>query len=113
MSEASSRPAHFAVLAVCLGAIAWASPLPQRVTDSDIYQATAAQGVVMDCSDIHCFRVLVPWLLGPLPGSSIVKWKIYAVVCNAAAAVEVRFPGFIAKHRNRLGVRIRFTVHPA
>lgn len=89
MSDGVQRLAHFAGLALCLGAIAWASPLPQRVTDRDVYEATAAHGVVFDCSDLHCFRVLVPWVLGPLPGPSIVKWKAYSVVCNAAAAVAV------------------------
>ena len=62
---------------------------PPRITDRDVYEATAAHGVVYDCSDLHCFRVLVPWILGPLPGSSILKWKAYAVVSNAAAAVAV------------------------
>ena len=89
MNAGTQRLAHFATLALCLGAIAWASPLPQRVTDRDVYEATAAHGVVLDCSDIHCFRVLVPWLLGPLPGASILKWKVYAVVSNAAAGVAV------------------------
>jgi len=89
VNERVQRLAQFAALAVCLGAIAGLSPLPQRVTDRDIYEATAAHGVVYDCSDIHCFRVLVPWILGPLPGASIVKWKTYAVLCNAAAAVAV------------------------
>ena len=89
MSDGVQRLAHFAGVALCLGAIAWASPVPQRVTDRDVYEATAAHGVVFDCSDLHCFRVLVPWVLGPLPGSSIVKWKAYSVVCNAAAAVAV------------------------
>ena len=89
MRTVGPRVAHFSALAICLGAIAWASPLPPRVTDRDVYEATAAHGVVRDCSDLHCFRVLVPWILGPLPGPSLVKWKAYAVVCNAAAAVAV------------------------
>jgi hypothetical protein len=89
VSEVRRRLAHFAAMALCLGAIAWASPLPQRVTDRDVYEATAAHGVVFDCSDIHCFRVLVPWILAPLPGASLVKWKAYAVVANAAAGVAV------------------------
>ena len=59
------------------------------MTDRDVYEATAAHGVVFDCSDIHCFRVLVPWLLAPLPGPSILKWKAYAVLSNAAAGVAV------------------------
>ena len=91
MTDSKTALTAFALFAVLLGLIAWGSPLPQRVTDRDVYEATAAHGVVRDCSDIHCFRVLVPWLLGPLPGSSILKWKMYAVVCNAAAAVAVFF----------------------
>lgn len=89
MTGAVRRLAHAAAVTVCLGAIAWASPLPRRVTDRDVYEASAAHVIVVDCSDIHCFRVLVPWVLGRLPGASIVKWKVYAVVANAAAAVAV------------------------
>lgn len=89
MNDGVRRLVHFAAVALCLGVIAWASPLPQRVTDRDVYEATAAHGVVYDCSDLHCFRVLVPWVLGSLPGPSIVKWKAYSVLCNAAAAVAV------------------------
>lgn len=89
MTDRSRRLAHIAALALCLGAIAWASRLPQRLTDRDVYEATAAHGVVYDCSDLPCFRVLVPWVLGPIPAASIVKWKTYAVLCNAAAAAAV------------------------
>lgn len=89
MNDGIRRLTHFVALAICLGAIAWASPAPQRVTDRDVYEATETHGVVLDCSDIHCFRVLVPWVLAPLPGASLVKWKIYAVLSNAAAAVAV------------------------
>jgi len=81
--------AYFAVCAVALGAIAAASPAPDRVTDRDVYEATATHGVVPDCSDLQCFRVLVPWILGPLPGRSTLKWKAYAVVCSSATAVAV------------------------
>jgi hypothetical protein len=87
--QAAPRVPYFAALVVCLGVIAWMSPPPPRVTDRDVYEATAAHGIVYDCSDLHCFRVLVPWLLGPLPGRSILKWRVYAVVSNAAAAVAV------------------------
>ena len=84
-----SYPVIFAALLVALGAIAYLSPEPDRVTDRAVYERTAAEVVVPDCADLHCFRVLVPWLLGPLPGSSIAKWKVYAVAANAAAAVAV------------------------
>lgn len=74
-----------AVVAVLAG-VALLSPEPNRVTDRGAYEATAAMGIVPDCTDLHCFRVLVPWLLGPLPGPSIVKWKGFVVAANAAAA---------------------------
>jgi len=77
-----------AVVAVLAGVAAW-SPEPDRVTDRGAYEATAAMGIVPDCRDLHCFRVLVPWMLGPLPVASIVKWKGYAVAANAAAAAAV------------------------
>jgi hypothetical protein len=81
------RVAAFIVLVVCLGAIAFLSPRPDRVTDRDVYEASAQYRIVQDCTDLHCFRLLVPWSLGLLPGSSDLRWKSYAVVSNAAAAV--------------------------
>jgi len=81
--------AYFALLVFLLGVIAWLSPLPDRVTDRRIYENTAVQGVVPDCTDLHCFRALVAWTLGALPGPSTLKWRSYAVVCDAAAALLV------------------------
>lgn len=75
--------------ALVLGLIAWASPAPARETDRGIYEATAQHFVVPDCSDLHCFRVLVAWTLGAVSRPSTVKWKAYAVVANAAAAAGV------------------------
>ena len=87
MNDRSGRLAAFALLALCLGAIAFFSPRPDRVTDRDVYEASARYRIVPDCTDLHCFRLLVPWTLGLLPGSSDLRWKSYAVLCNAAAAV--------------------------
>jgi len=84
-----SRLAYAAALVVALGAIAWLSPAPARVTDRDIYEQTAAKRIVVDCNDLHCFRVLVAWTLGAIPGPSTLRWKTYAVLCNAAAAVMI------------------------
>jgi hypothetical protein len=78
-----------AIFVLSLAAIAWLSPQPDRVTDRAVYEATAAQGIVPDCTDLHCFRALVAWVLGRLPGPSEVRWRAYAVVCNAAAALAV------------------------
>jgi hypothetical protein len=85
----ASRMAYAATLVIVLGTIAWLSPLPDRVTDREIYERTAAHRVVPDCTDLHCFRVLVAWTLGALPGPSTLKWRSYAVICNAAAALMV------------------------
>jgi hypothetical protein len=74
---------------MALAAIAWRSPGPDRITDRDVYEATASRTIVPDCTDIHCFRVLVAWTLGALPGDSVVKWKTYAVLANTAAAAAV------------------------
>jgi hypothetical protein len=84
-----TRLVHFTMVAAVLAAVGAASPAPDRVTDRDVYEATATQLIVPDCSDLHCFRVLVPWVLGRLPGASTLRWKAYAVVCNAGAAVAV------------------------
>ncbi len=85
----ASRLVYAAALVIVLGAIARLSPLPDRVTDRDIYERTAEHRVVPDCTDLHCFRVLVAWTLGALPGPSTLKWRSYAVAANAAAAVMV------------------------
>jgi hypothetical protein len=69
--------------------VAWLSPDPNRVTDRQIYERTAAEIIVPDCSDLQCFRVLVPWVLGRLPGSSTLRWKSYAALANAAGAAGV------------------------
>ncbi len=84
-----TRIAYFVVLVVVLGTIATLSPLPDRVTDRDIYERTAAERIVQDCNDLHCFRALVAWTLGAVPAPSTLKWRAYAVVCNAVAAVIV------------------------
>jgi len=86
----STRPAlQFITLAILLGLVAAASPSPSYETDRGRYEAIARDVIVFDCDDIHCFRVLVPWVLGRLPGPSVLKWKIYAVMANAGAAVAL------------------------
>jgi hypothetical protein len=78
-------------MALALAVIAWLSPLPDRVTDRGVYEKTAALGIVPDCSDLHCFRLLVAWTLGSLPGESETKWTAYALAANIFAAVAVFF----------------------
>jgi len=85
----TTAAALFAASAVVLSCVAALSPEPDRVTDRRVYERSAEQVIVPDCSDLHCFRVLVPWVLGRLPGSSTLRWKAYAVLANAAAAAGV------------------------
>jgi hypothetical protein len=79
----------FGVFLLVLLAIARLSPSPGRITDQGIYEASADQRIVPDCSDLQCFRILVPWTLGLFPGPSVWRWKIYAALCNAAAAAAL------------------------
>lgn len=110
-------------LVVVLGVISWLSPLPDRVTDRDIYERTAASRIVPDCNDLHCFRALVAWTLGAVPGPSTLKWRGFAVLCNAAAAVMVwqlcltfglsARAAWIASLLSALGFGSLYTLHDA
>jgi len=80
---------EIALMLVVGGIIAWLAPAPWWETDRDIYERMAREWVVKGCNDFHCFRPLVPWVLGRLPGPPIVIWKAYAVVCETAAAVAM------------------------
>jgi hypothetical protein len=73
------------ILAVC----AWLAPAPVNATDRDIYETVGRLIIVPDCSSIHCFRPLVPWIVERFPGSSLAHWKLYAAMMNAVAGVAV------------------------
>ena len=72
-------------MVVVLGAVAWASPQPWWATDRDVYERMGREWIVPGCNDFHCFRPLVSWVLGRIPGPPLLIWKIYAVLCQAAA----------------------------
>lgn len=80
---------EIALMLVIGGVIAWLAPAPSWETDRDIYERLAREWVIKGCNDFHCFRPLVPWMLGWLPGPPIVIWKAYVVVCETAAAVAM------------------------
>jgi hypothetical protein len=79
--------AHAALLGVLLSALAALTPTPVWPTDRELYQTVGREFLIPGCSDIHCFRVLIPWLLERLPGTSIFWWKAYAAACETIAAV--------------------------
>lgn len=80
---------HAAALVVTLGLIALVAPAPWYETDRTQYQEIGRAVIQRDCSALHCFRPLVPAVLEQLPGPSLLKWKTYAVIANASAAVAV------------------------
>ncbi len=77
-SPSSSRSAIVAAIAPAPGS-----------TDRGFYEQLGRELIIRDCSDIHCFRPLVPGILEHLPGPSLFKWKAYAVIANAIAALAV------------------------
>lgn len=84
-SERRSNLALAAILALVLGAVAFVLS-PDYVTDRDTYEQVGRQLIIPDCSNLHCTRVLVAWVIEQLPGDSILKWKTYAVFGNLLAA---------------------------
>lgn len=83
-----SRLAAYLMLVAVLSAVAFISSR-LRLPDTFFYTSAAEQGVVPGCAEIHCFRILIPWTIGALPGPALLKWKSYGVLCNAAAAIAV------------------------
>ena len=81
--------ASLTVVVVALVVVAWLAPAPTGDTDRPTYEAVAERLIITGCDQLHCFRVLVPWVLGRLPGPSLVKWRGHAVAGNAAAAAAV------------------------
>jgi len=75
-----------AALVAALAIVAWLAP---RFPFSSPYEATANRTIIPGCSEVQCFRVLVPWILGLFPLASVVKWKAFAVVANVAAGYAV------------------------
>jgi hypothetical protein len=80
---------RFAAIALLLGGIAIVADTPAS-GDHDIYQQIGRHVFVLDCADIHCFRVLLAPVVEHLPGpSSLANWRAYAVLVNAAAALAI------------------------
>lgn len=74
-------------VAAALAVIATLAPSPWFVTERDIFQQIGRDLFIPDCSSLHCTRVLMSWILEQLPGPSLLKWKVYAVVGGTIAAI--------------------------
>jgi hypothetical protein len=80
-------PVLATALVAWLALAAWLAP---AFPFSSPYVATAEHTIIPGCSEVQCFRVLVPWLLGLIPLGSVLKWKAFTVVFTTAAAFAVR-----------------------
>jgi hypothetical protein len=88
MNPTRQMVVHGVAIVAVLGAIAAIAPAPAS-SDRGIYERVGRELLIRDCADGHCFRPLVAGVLEHLPGASLVKWKAYAVIANAVAAVAV------------------------
>ena len=77
------------MLVAVLGGIASLTPTPIYPTDMDLYDRIGREWFIRRCDELHCSRVLMPWLLGLLPGASVIKWKIASVLLEAGAALAM------------------------
>jgi hypothetical protein len=97
---------HTAAILIVLAIVAWLAPPPQP-TDQAMVEYVG-QGVINPgCADLNCFRVLVPAAVESLPGPSLPRWRAYAVVMNAAAAVAT---GWLALELGLPAAAITLTV---
>ncbi|MEO8679338.1 MAG: hypothetical protein ABI665_09850 [Vicinamibacterales bacterium] len=74
-------------MSAALAVVAFAAPAPWWPTDRDVYERMSREWFIPGCNDFHCFRLFVPVVLGLFPGAALIKWKAYAVLCEAGAAV--------------------------
>jgi len=71
-----------------LATIAAIAPAPEE-SNRDFYEHSGRDVVMPGCLGGDCFRPLIPVVLERLPGSSLVKWKTYAVIANAIGAIAI------------------------
>lgn len=77
---------HSLGIVLVLGLVAWRAPAP--VPTDQLMMERVGQGVIVPgCADLNCFRILVPATLELLPGPSLLRWRAFAVLANAAAAL--------------------------
>jgi hypothetical protein len=79
---------HAAAVLLVLSAVAVIAPAPAE-SNRNFYEHSGREVVMPGCDGGDCFRPLLPVVLERLPGSSLVKWKTYAVLANVVGAVGV------------------------
>ena len=73
-----------------LALVAWLSPAPYP-TDQAMMEKVGRGVIVPGCADLNCFRMLVPAAIEALPGPSTLRWRGFAVVANAGAAIAAAY----------------------
>lgn len=84
-------PVEAVRLLIVVGFAAFVAPEPWWPTDRRVYERMGEEWLVPGCNDFHCFRPLVSWVLGRLPGSQLVIWKTYAVLCQVGAGLAMAY----------------------
>jgi hypothetical protein len=77
---------HLPGILAVLGLVAWLAP-PPSPTDQGMMERVGQGVIVPGCADLNCFRILVPAAVETFPGPSLPRWRVYAVVANAGAAI--------------------------
>jgi hypothetical protein len=80
--------AHFVLISAILGVAAALAPVPP-FTDRLVFEYVGRHPFARGCADLNCFRVVVPWITAHMPFGSMTRMNVFALVCNAAAAVAV------------------------
>lgn len=76
----------FILLVTVLGLVAAVAP-PPIPSDRDFIEHIGRHPIDPGCHVLNCFRIVVPWVMVRLPGDALMRWRLYAVATNAAAAV--------------------------
>jgi hypothetical protein len=77
---------HFAAMVAVLAVVLATAPEPYP-HDGERMQRVGQEVLIAGCSDLNCFRILVPALVESFPGPLLERWRWYAVLGNAAGAV--------------------------
>lgn len=77
---------HFVAMVLMLAVVLRTSP-PPYPHDGERMQRVGQQLLIAGCSDLNCFRMLVPAIVESFPGPLLERWRWYAVIGNAAGAI--------------------------
>jgi hypothetical protein len=74
----------YAALVIALSFVAFFASR-SRFPHNRYYIDAAERMINPGCAEIHCFRVLVPWTIGALPGKGKTALGVQVVLANGAA----------------------------